>query len=110
MLLTNCNLDMCDNDIYQRLDSKWGTYKIVKFSRGCGATTGSSIQISVLTYNKELPNEAGNAFISNGSIVDTTVKAAWLNDTAIVITYSKELTIFKNDSTVGGIKIYYNVQ
>ena len=57
--LVSCNLDTCGNDIYQRLDSKWVNRKVIKFSRSCGATTGSSIQISILPYDEALPNEGG---------------------------------------------------
>jgi len=35
------------------------------FDRNCGATTGSSLQISVLAASKSLPSGAANAFIAD---------------------------------------------
>ena len=110
-LLAGCSLYDCGNDIYQRLDNRYKQYKILKFSRSCGATTGPSTQISVLPFDKELSNEdGGNIFVCNAYINDTSVKVQWTNDTSILITYKKDLEIFKNDSTFNDVKVKYQIE
>ena len=56
---------MCANDEIQTIASPDGTLKAVVFSRGCGATTGSSTQVSVLSANASLPNRGGNVFVAD---------------------------------------------
>ena len=117
-ILTKCNLNItgdCNNHISQQIANNSKTFKIVKFDRGCGATTANSIQLSVVIHNDSLPNEAGNIFISNSKVGgyierDTSVLASWLNDTTVLIKYDKDLEIFKKDSLVGRTRITYEVK
>ena len=117
-ILTNCNLNItgeCNNHIFQRITNNSKTLRIVKFDRGCGATTDNSIQLSVVNFNDSLPNEAGNIFISNSKVGgyierDTSVLASWLNDTTVLIMHDKDLEIFKKDSLVGRTLVTYEVK
>jgi hypothetical protein len=115
---TSCNFNItgeCNNHVYQQIDNGNKTLKIVKFDRGCGATTGNSIQLSVVSYNDSLPNEAGNIFVSNSKVGmyierDTSVQASWLNDRTILIRHDKDLEVFKKDSLVGKTRVVYEVK
>jgi hypothetical protein len=117
-ILTNCNLNIagdCNNHVYQEINNNSKTFRIVKFDRGCGATTGNSIQLSVVSYNDSLPNETGNLFISNSKVGgyierDTSVQASWLDDTTIMVRHDKDLEIFKKDSMVERTRIVYEVK
>jgi hypothetical protein len=117
-ILTNCNLNItgdCNNHVSQQIVNKSKTFKIVKFDRGCGATTANSIQMSVVNHNDSLPNEAGNIFISNSKVGayierDTSVLASWLNDTTVLVKHDKDLEVFKKDSLVGRTRIIYEVK
>ena len=43
---------MCGNEILKEVPDSNNKYKAVIFSRDCGATTGSSIQISIMQSDK----------------------------------------------------------
>ena len=57
--------DLCGNTVLKSLGSPDRKLKAVVFQRDCGATTGFSIQISVLNAGDPLPNEEGNVFIAD---------------------------------------------
>ncbi len=107
-MIAGCSLYDCGNDIYQRLDSRDRSYKILKYSRDCGATTGVSTQISLLPFKKELSNEeSGNVFVCDAYISDSMVKVQWVDDSSVLIIYNKGLEVFKKNSTINGITIKY---
>ena len=54
--------DPCENAVQKDLRSPDGRLHAVLFTRGCGATTGDSVQLSLLPSGKKLPNEGGNVF------------------------------------------------
>lgn len=116
--MTNCNLNItgdCNNHVFQQIANSSKTSRIVKFDRGCGATTDNSIQLSVVNYTDSLPNETGNIFISNSKVGgyierDTSVLASWLNDTTVLIRHDNDLEVFKKDSLVGITRIIYEVK
>ncbi len=116
--LTQCNFNVtgdCKNHIYQQIENQSKTYKIIKFDRGCGATTGNSIQLSLVSFKDSLPNQGGNLFISNSKVGgyverDTSANASWLTDRTILIKHDKDLDIFKKATSVGTIKIVYEIK
>ena len=55
----------CGNDEVVRVPSPDAKFEAVVFQRDCGATTGFSTQVSVVTKGASLPNEAGNVFIAD---------------------------------------------
>lgn len=61
--LTGCNSDMCGNEISKTELSPDGMSKAVVFNRDCGATTGSSTQISIIKSGEKLPNDDGNILV-----------------------------------------------
>ena len=55
----------CRNEILGSHYSPTKQLKAVVFQRDCGATTGFSIQISIMPANIALPNEGGNVFVAD---------------------------------------------
>ncbi len=101
-LLQAC-ISFCENTIVQTIVSKNITAYI--FQRACGATTGNSIQVSVLDSNKALPNKPGNIFILDS---DSVVTATWTTDTNLLITYEcDEEQVRKKEMILDDITIEY---
>ena len=66
LALTACS-DSCGNDVLADVPSPSGERRAVVFQRDCGATTGFSVQVSILRRGKSLPNEAGNTFTADAN-------------------------------------------
>lgn len=105
ILLSSCLPDdICSNTIDSTMVSPNGKRKIVMFDRDCGATTGNSTQISLLSASKNLSNISGNIFVSDRG----NVKMQWLSDKEILITYPSDLTIFSRIDSFSDVSIRYN--
>jgi hypothetical protein len=105
----------CNNYNYKQINNEDNTFKILKFDRGCGATTANSIQLSLINFSDSLFNEPGNLFISNSKVGgymenDTSVQPYWKDRTTIVIKYDKDLDVFKKDTLVYNIKVVYQAK
>jgi len=109
--MTGCD-DVCSNEVIAEKVNNSKTYKLVHFDRNCGATTGNSNQLSIVSIDKSLDNEGGNIFIASsdsGSNLETDrgVVAKWLNDSTVLIKYEKDLTVFEKVNKVGEINVVY---
>ena len=109
--LTGCD-DLCTNEVIIKKVNNSKTYKLIHFDRNCGATTGNSNQLSVVSIDEDLDNERGNVFIASsksGSNLETDrgVVAKWLNDFTVLVKYEKDITVFKKVNKVGQINIVY---
>lgn len=107
--------DMCGNKISITEFSPNKKHKIVIFCRNCGATTDFSTQVSILKVDEKLENESGNIFSAdsehgkaktdeNSSI---SIKAKWLNNNKVIITYDKNARTFKTENSLDEIEIEY---
>lgn len=67
-LTTGCADLLCGNDVIDDVASPSGRNHAVVFHRDCGATTGLSVQVSVLPAGKQLPNETGDAFTADAGM------------------------------------------
>src|SRR6266508_912458 len=79
MSLHGCD-ELCRNDVTSDVISPSGKHHAVVFQRDCGATTGFSVQVSVLPAGKRLENQGGNAFVADDghdSSVPLNVVATW---------------------------------
>jgi hypothetical protein len=63
VLTGGCNL--CRNEIVAEIPSPKGDKRAVVFQRDCGATTGFSTQVSILSRGIRLRDEGGNAFVAD---------------------------------------------
>ena len=86
---------LCGNEISQEIFSPDNEYKVVVFQRDCGATTGFSTQISIISATDELPNKAGNVFIMDGHPDWTEVHVHWETNRSVIISYSPGYEVFR---------------
>lgn len=113
IIILGCSADnLCSNELLSEYSSPNKAYKVVKFDRGCGATTGNSIQMSIIPNEMDAKNEVGNIFIGdirpgNNIHADSTVMVSWLNDSTVVVKYNPKLRMFKTKSSYGGFRIIY---
>jgi hypothetical protein len=106
IIFLSCNdSQLCRNEIIASRDNPARTLKLIKFDRDCGATTGNSVQISVLKFQESLQNLGGNIFISKN--YDKDIDMAWENDSTILIQYPKKLVIIKREDQYDNLKVKY---
>jgi hypothetical protein len=90
--------------------------KAIVFQRDCGATTGFSTQISIISANSDLPNQAGNVFVSDtdhgkspsGPGGGPLVEVEWNGETSININYDNRARVFLRKDSQNGITITYS--
>ena len=107
--------EMCGNHLIESKFSPNKQYKVLIFSRDCGATTGFSTHISIVDADESLgKNDTGNMFIAdynhgkakmNGEIINLNIR--WLDDEKIILEYDKNAEIYKNNDAEKGIDIIY---
>lgn len=90
-----------------------GENKIVVFQRDAGATTGFSIQVSVLKSNKNLKNsDKGNIFVIAGNKTDfesgKLFDISWNDENTVEITLLSESKIYKQETELKNLTIQYN--
>ncbi len=96
----------CKNSIIEEIPSPDKKYKIVIFTRDCGATTDYSTQVSLLSENDKLQNKVGNILIADtdhgkapaGPGGGPLINASWENNDKIVLQYNKQARIFKAEN------------
>ena len=94
----------CGNEVASTIKSPRGGHVAVIFNRNCGATTGFNTQISVLAKGDELPNQGGNAFIADGSLV---LRVRWVSESELVVTGFQGAKIFKQEKLAGRVSVSY---
>ncbi len=94
--------DMCGNEIVQKLPSPNGDKVAYIFQRGCGATTGSSYQLSLFDSDEEFPNKSGNTFVS-----DDQFQIKWITNDELQVNYKKSSETYEMDKNVNWTKIEY---
>jgi hypothetical protein len=94
--------DMCGNDIKQKIPSPNGQNIDYVFDRSCGATTGFSLQLSILNKGEKFKNESGNTFRT-----DKEFSVEWINDENMKVIYDRTSETYEMDKKVNGIKIQY---
>lgn len=76
---------LCANTFYQELASPNRSHRAVVFERNCGATTGFSTQLSVLSASEVLQNVPGNTNIVDGQPDFANLKLRWLTDDHLLV-------------------------
>jgi hypothetical protein len=117
-LSTGClNLtDGCGNEILRAHYSPTKQLKAVVFERDCGATTGFSTQISVISANGDLPNEAGNVFVADtdhgkspsGPGGGPPVEVEWKGESSLNIIYDNRARVFLRKDSQNDVTITYS--
>jgi len=94
----------CGNEVASTIESSRGGHVAVIFNRNCGATTGFNKQLSVLVKGDELPNQGGNAFIADGSLV---LRVRWASESELVVTGFQGAKIFKQEKLADRVSVSY---
>ena len=117
-LLVERACDPCGNEELKTILSPDAELKAVIFQRDCGATTGFSTHVSLLSSSKEPPREPGNTFILDtdhgqaptGSKGGPEVILQWVDERVLLVKYDKRARIFRSERSVDGVTIKYNPQ
>lgn len=97
----------CDNILQTEALDKSGKNKAAVFKRDCGATTQTSLHISILSANETLPKDAaGNVFIAEQTNGPLSTEITWLSDHELNVRHGNG-RIFKKSSAFSGVKISY---
>jgi len=102
--------DPCRNEGPVEHKSPNGAWKAVVFERGCGATVGPNVQMSVLPSSNPLPNEPGNTFVidsNHGASVLQYIYVDWTSNNSIRITYPSNARVVKQEKRVGSVDVAY---
>ena len=93
LLIAGCtDLFECGNEEIAQHVSPSGDLKVIVFQRNCGATTGHSIQGSILDTNEGLRNEPGNLFIVSEDAFGMP-SVDWVGDRELELLYSPGLDV-----------------
>jgi hypothetical protein len=106
---------MCANERLADLPSPDGRWHAVVFQRDCGATTGSSTQVSVLLAGDSLKNEGGNIFTADtdhgaappGLGGGRTASARWIALDTLEVRFHPRSRVFTHETQVGAVAIRY---
>ena len=114
-LVINSLSQLCTNLEIETAISPDGQLKAVAFARDCGASTDYSTQISLLSSDDKLENEAGNLFIADrdhgrveaGPGGGPKVNIRWLSDHELQISYPRFARTFKTTAALANIRVGY---
>ena len=105
----------CGNDIVKEVRSPTEKMKAVVFQRDCGATTGFTTQVSVLSLDQQLPNDSGNLLVADtdhgnapaGAWGGPMVEVSWTNETHLLIRHDKRAQLSKREESFANINVRY---
>lgn len=103
IVLNGCDAG-CGNEIDSTIESPRGGHVAVIFNRNCGATNGFNTQLSILVKGDEVPKEAGNAFIADGSMA---LRVRWVSESELVVSGLQGAKIFKQEKLANGVTVSY---
>jgi hypothetical protein len=101
---------LCGNDLRRVVASPTGAREAIVFVRGCGATTGFSTQLSVVSKGQALDNEAGNTFVADGGRSEAAaieIGIRWDGNDALVVRYPAKARTYVQATEVKGIRVRY---
>jgi len=105
-LLAGCSLiDPCENAISQTVTSPDGAHQVIVFTRGCGATTSDSTQVSLLPTGQNVGDEDGNVLALGD---EESVKVQWKDTSTVSISFIRLSKTFKKEAVVNNVHIRYN--
>jgi hypothetical protein len=107
--------DMCANELIASVHSPDGTLTAVVFQRDCGATTGFSTQVSILSAAESLPNRAGNLFVADsdhgkapsGLGGGPEVRVTWSGARSVRLTHHRNARVFVAKPAISGVSAEY---
>jgi hypothetical protein len=97
--------DLCENVMIDMVASPDDLWQAVAFERNCGATTSTSINISLITM-RDFPRGSGNIFVSSGN----GVKLAWDDSSTLDVVYDPADRVFLANKDYSGVAIRYSLR
>jgi hypothetical protein len=106
----------CGNEILRVHYSPTKQLKAVVFGRDCGATTGFSTQVSIMSANDDLSNEAGNVFVADtdhgkspsGPGGGPPVDVEWKGESSLNVIYDNRARVFLRKDSQNGVTVTYS--
>jgi len=96
---------LCENAVRMRLPAPDGKRDALVFTRACGATTGESVQLSVVVTG-EVPEGTGNVLIADG-VPASAVSARWQGPRVLAVRLPATARTFHTATTAEGVRIVY---
>lgn len=103
-------IDPCENRVLSEVPAPKGNRAAIVFERSCGATTGFSTHVSVVSEFGRVGKSAGNVFAADsdhGAVKDMTVTVRWVAPDRVVIRYPAQARVFKKDAQADGVSVAY---
>ena len=105
----------CGNEVLKEVASPSGKMKAVIFQRDCGATTGFSTQVSVISKDEKLRDEGGNAFAADTNHGDApsgqgggpVVEVSWLSENELLVKHDRRARALQHSQSPGNVRILY---
>lgn len=94
----------CANSSIAEYLAPGGRIKAVVFERDCGATTGFSTQVSLLSIGESLRNESGNLFVADHA---GSIRVSWRPDTQLRVEHHAKARLFKTEPKYQNVSIEY---
>ena len=102
--------DPCENENAVDHLSPDGQWKVVVFERGCGATVGANVQMSILPASSSLSNGAGNVFTidsNHGASALQYIYVDWTSNRSVLITYPAKARVLRQEKRIGTVDVSY---
>ena len=108
----------CSNDFVAKYPSPDGRHKVLVFTRGCGATTSTGTNVSLLPWYGLPPWWWCNAFVADsdhGRVPEAArggprVDVRWADDSELVLTYDDGARIYVAEPRVDDVTIRYETR
>lgn len=106
-LVAGCDLFDCDNEVLGVFPSPDGRLSAVVFNRGCGATTGFNVQVSVVERGAS-PKGGGNALdMDHTPGYPALDPPMWSGGGHLVLTIPHGARVLERRSKVGRVEISF---
>ncbi|MEH3146073.1 MAG: hypothetical protein PGN34_12160 [Methylobacterium frigidaeris] len=104
----------CDETVIARSDAPDGRRGAVVLRRDCGATTGSSTRVAILSPG-DLPSDAGTVFSADddhgaaapGDGGGPWAEARWLTADHLLVSHAARSRVFRQSGEAAGVRISY---
>lgn len=96
---------LCENVVRARLAAPDGKRDALVFTRACGATTGESVQLSVVPTG-QAPEGTGNVLIADG-VHASAVSARWQGPRVLSVRLPARARTFHTATLAEGVRIVY---
>ena len=108
--------DPCANSVVRDLVSPDGSRHAVLFTRDCGATTGFSSHVSILSSDR-LPDGSGNSLVVDGDGASPpdwpgrgpAVEVRWTGPRSLEIRHDAVVNVYKKESRIDDVEVRYLV-